>query len=78
MNENFAFPKVVPGTDINQNGLTKFEWFAGMALQGILANVDLKPYLQTIDNAGGPYKFKSEILLAFHAADKMINLLKTI
>ena len=32
MNNEFAFPRIVPEGDTLQPGLTKREWFAGMAL----------------------------------------------
>lgn len=53
--------------------LTKHEWFAGMALQGILSNTELNPYLQTVNNRGGAYGFGKEIQLAVQAADLMIK-----
>lgn len=35
-----AFPNSAPGVQ-NQEGLTKREWFAGMALQGLCANPNI-------------------------------------
>lgn len=36
--EQPAFPKVTPDGDQLQNGLTKREYFAGLAMQGLLAS----------------------------------------
>jgi hypothetical protein len=58
-----AFP-VVTTEEINQGGLTKHEWFAGMALNGLCAN-----------NCGN----QSEPIpgLAIHLADEIIRELNT-
>ena len=56
-------------------GLTKREWFAGMALQGILANPIVEQYLNNREKAGAQTEKQSTeatVKAGFYYADAMI------
>lgn len=62
MNNEFAFPRIVPEGDTLQPGMTLRQWYAGMALSGIMANAYLRD--------SGEARAKTAFLLA----DEMIKI----
>ena len=69
--EQPAFPKEVPDGDRLQNGLTKREYFAAMAMQGLLSGGDGE--YQKTTNTREP---KYIALLAVDYADELLKQLE--
>lgn len=67
-------PAFVDGSsngDIGSSGLTKREYFAGLAMQGMLANPSI------LQNANNPHTFCEELCLAsVEQADELLNQLE--
>lgn len=65
-----AFPKVVPDGDQQINGLSKREYFTGLAAQGILASIEQDDQLYKVN--GGYLHYESVAQDSVRIADALL------